>query len=101
MVDYVLWGYGIQKCLCIPLKDCPDGYRPRPGNKPGQAKYGWEADISICGSECDKQKNCLSFEHFKNDTKCLFYDDKTIRPPSKNIAFCTKGNIAHRNQIPV
>ena len=60
----------VKKCFCIPLKDCPDGYRPRPGDIPGQARFGCEVAISNCASKCNEKESCLSFEHSKAKDEC-------------------------------
>ena len=96
----ISWYYiFIQKCLCIPLKDCPDGYRPPPGAIPGQARYGWVAAISNCASQCDEQERCLGFEFDKKpgpqSSGCYIHTWSLPTRPSKD-AYCIKGNCKHR-----
>ena len=59
-----------------------------------------ETDILGCSIRCNEEASCCSFEYSPTENYCnLNKDCLPTVAVHKDYAFCTKGNIAHRNQI--
>ena len=81
---------------------CPEGYKLQPGDLPGTGDAGKpskQKKISGCSRKCNDEEKCCSFEHSPSIWGChLNKDCSPTEPIYRDWNFCTKGNIAHKDQ---